>query len=119
MYSETIIDIVNEVLTKKFNEKTFTEFIINLVNLESKDLLNSIYFEKNNKHIDYVKDIGKYRDENRNTIVLSIIKLKESPEKARTMQRNFIANHMKDIGADASIVGLYCEIGRASCRERV
>lgn len=109
MYSVTKIDI-KDVLTQKFNEEIFTQFAINLVNLESKDLLN---FEQNSdtyeKYIDYVKDIGKYRDSNRNTIVLSIVKLKESPEKARTMQRNFIANHMKNIGADVSIVGLYSE----------
>lgn len=112
MYSETIIDI-KDVLTQKFNEEIFTQFAINLVNLESKDLLNSIHFEESSttyeKYIDYVKDIGKYRDTNKNTIVLSIIKLKESPENARTMQRNFIAKHMGELDADASIVALYSE----------
>lgn len=112
MYSEAIIDI-KDVLTQKFNEEIFIEFVINLVNLESKDLLNFNCFEPNGtsyeKYVDYVKDIGKYKDNNRNTIVLSIVKLKESPEKARTMQRNFIANHMKEIGANVSIVGLYSE----------
>ena len=97
MYSRAIIDI-KDILTQKFNEEAFTEFAINLVNLESKDLLNSVYFEQNSttyeKHIDYVKDIGKYRDTNKNTIVLSIVKLKESPENARTMQRNFIVKHV-------------------------
>ena len=111
MYSEEIIDI-NEVLTKPFNEEIFTKFAIKLVNLERKDLLNFIYFEQSSvtyeKYIDYVKDIGEYKD-GREKILLSIVKLKKSPEKSRTMQRNFIANHMKNRGADVSIVGLYCE----------
>ena len=38
-----------------------------------------------------------------------IVKLKESPEKARTIQRNFIAKHMSELNADASIVALYSE----------
>lgn len=113
MCSSTSIIDINDILTQKFSEELFTEFAINLVNLESKDLLNSIYFEEDNKtyekYIDYVKDIGRYRDTDKNTIVLSIIKLKESPENARTMQRNFIAKHMGELDADASIVALYSE----------
>nr|WP_295571624.1 Eco57I restriction-modification methylase domain-containing protein [uncultured Intestinibacter sp.] len=110
--SASIIDI-KDILTQKFSEELFTEFAINLVNLESKDLLNSIYFEEDSKtyekYIDYVKDIGIYRDTDKNTIVVSIIKLKESPENARTMQRNFIAKYMGELNADASIVALYSE----------
>lgn len=115
MYSEAIVDI-KDILTKEFSEDNFTHLAINLVNLESENLLNSTYSNEYNtvyenyvEYVEYVKDIGKYRDLDRKTIVLSIVKLKHSPEKSRTMQRNFIAKHMKDIGADASIVGLYCE----------
>ena len=82
MYSSASIIDIKDILTQKFSEELFTEFAINLVNLESKDLLNSIYFEEDSKtyekYIDYVKDIGIYRDTDKNTIVLSIIKLKES-----------------------------------------
>lgn len=112
MYSEAIIDI-KDILREKFSEENFIHLAINLVNLESGDLLNSTYLNENStvyeNHVDYIKDIGKYRDSDRKTIVLSIVKLKHSPEKSRTMQRNFIAKHMKDIGADVSIVGLYSE----------
>lgn len=112
MYSEAIVDI-KDILTEEFSEDNFTHLAINLVNLESEDLLNSTYSNEYNtvyeNYVEYVKDIGKYRDLDRKTIVLSIVKLKHSPEKSRTMQRNFIAKHMKDICADASIVGLYCE----------
>lgn len=112
MYSEAIIDI-KDILREKFSEENFIHFAINLVNLESEDLLNSTYLNENGvvyeNHIEYVKDIGKYRDIDRDTILISIVKLKHSPEKSRTMQRNFIAKHMKDMDVDASIVGLYSE----------
>ena len=112
MYSEAIIDI-KDILREKFSEENFIHLAINLVNLESEDLLNSTYLNENStvyeNYVDYIKDIGKYRDSDRKTIVLSIVKLKHSPEKSRTMQRNFIAKHMKDIDADVSIVGLYSE----------
>ena len=88
-------EIFNEM--KKFDEIKFNKFIINLLNLESKDRINSVAKKENEgiyeNYIDYVKDIGKYRDENRKIILASIVKLKYSPDKARTMQRNFIAKH--------------------------
>ncbi len=112
MYSEAIIDI-KDILREKFSEENFIHLAINLVNLESEDLLNSTYLNENGvvyeNHIEYIKDIGKYRDIDRDTILISIVKLKHSPEKSRTMQRNFIAKHMKDMDVDASIVGLYSE----------
>ena len=104
-------EIFNEM--KMFDETKFSKFIINLLNLESKDRINSIAQKEDEgiyeNYIDYVKDIGKYRDENRKIILASIVKLKNSPEKARTMQRNFIAKHLKDTGADAAVVALYSE----------
>lgn len=104
-------EIFNEM--KKFDEIKFNKFIINLLNLESKDRINSVAKKENEgiyeNYIDYVKDIGKYRDENRKIILASIVKLKYSPDKARTMQRNFIAKHLKDTGADAAVVALYSE----------
>ncbi|WP_373599822.1 Eco57I restriction-modification methylase domain-containing protein [Paraclostridium bifermentans] len=106
--------MLSDVLTKEFNEIKFNQFIINLLNLDIEDRLSenpklegsSVY--KN--HIEYVKDIGRYKDENKKDIVVSIIKLKCLPENTRTLQRNFIAKHLKDIGADAAIVALYSDV---------
>lgn len=107
-----ILDL-NYIFTKIFDEETFIEFAINLVNLESKDLLSCMPVMDDSQlyktHIEYVKDIGKYKDEKNKTILVSMIKLKESPEKSRTMQRNFIAKHIKELNVDAALVGLYCE----------
>lgn len=104
-------NILNETFTNGFNESRFKKFIVNFLNLEAKDRLENPelkeFSDVYNKYIDFIKDIGIYKDENRNTIVASIVKLKKSTDKARTVQRNFIAKHLKDIGADAAIVGLY------------
>ena len=105
--------MLNKIFTNTFDESEFNKFIINLLNLDQKDRLNGLAIKENSSvyenHIEYVKDIGKYTDENRDTIVASIVKLKNSPDKARTLQRNFIAKHLKDTGADAAIVALYSD----------
>ena len=105
--------MLKEVLTKTFNEVKFNQFIINLLNLDIKERINGIpIVEKSSvyeNHIEYVKDIGKYTDENRKNIVASIVKLRCKPDQARTLQRNFIAKHLKDINADAAIVALYSD----------
>lgn len=101
------------IFTKYFDEETFREFSINLVNLEHGDLLGCRAViddsEVYKTHVEYIKDIGKYKDEKNKTILISMIKLKDSPEKARTMQRNFIAKHIKALNTDAALVGLYSE----------
>ena len=105
--------MLSEVLTKKFNEVKFNQFIINLLNLDMKERISvrpiaeksSVY----ENHIEYVKDIGKYTDENRKNIVASIVKLKCKPDQARTLQRNFIAKHLKEVNADAAVVALYSD----------
>lgn len=105
--------MLNKIFTNTFDESEFSKFIINLLNLDQKDRLNGLAIKENSSvyenHIEYVKDIGKYRDENRRTIVASIVKLKDSPDKARTLQRNFIAKHIKDMGAEAAVVALYSD----------
>lgn len=105
--------MLKEVLTKTFNEVKFNQFIINLLNLDMKERISGRpIVEKSSvyeNHIEYVKDIGKYTDENRKNIVASIVKLRCKPDQARTLQRNFIAKHLKDINADAAIVALYSD----------
>lgn len=110
MSSVGVLDL-NYILTNSFDEESFRALGVNLVNLEYTDLLNSREIKDNSElykiHVEYIKDIGKYKDEKNKTILVSMIKLKDSPEKARTMQRNFIAKHIKSLNVDAALVGLY------------
>lgn len=73
-------NILNETFTNGFNESRFKKFIVNFLNLEAKDRLENPelkeFSDVYNKYIDFIKDIGIYKDENRNTIVASIVKLK-------------------------------------------
>lgn len=112
MSSVGVLDL-NYILTNSFDEESFRALGVNLVNLEYTDLLNSREIKDNSElyktHVEYIKDIGKYKDEKNKTILVSMIKLKDSPEKARTMQRNFIAKHIKSLNVDAALVGLYSE----------
>lgn len=105
--------MLNEIFTNTFDEIKFNKFMINLLNLEINDRLNGVAIKEDSSvyenHIEYVKSIGKYKDENRKTIITSIVKLKCDADKARTIQRNFIAKHLKDTNSDAAIVALYSD----------
>ncbi len=98
-----------------FNEDDFIKFIINLLNVSSEERLNSretiVQYPIYRDYIHSYKDIIRYKDENKRTIIGTIIRIKDgkSPEKARNLQRNFIAQHIEDGGADAAIVALYSE----------
>ncbi|HFL3686850.1 hypothetical protein CDIFMA2_33770 [Clostridioides difficile] len=101
-------------INNRFDEGKFSKFAINLLNLEQKDRLENVAIKENSSvyenYIHYVRYIGKYTDESRKTILVLIIKLKSDVDRSRTMQRNYIAKHLKERNADAAIVALYSEM---------
>lgn len=105
--------VFNGIFDNKFDEKEFSRFAINLLNLDSEDILSGVPVRENSSvyknHVEYIKDIGKYIDKNKKNILVSIVKLKSDVHKARTLQRNYIARHLEDLNMDAAVVALYCE----------
>lgn len=112
IFDTTNIDLSSSYI---FDENTFVKFITNLLNLSKQDKMNSIEnIVQYPLYRDYVysyRDIAKYKDENRNTIIVTIIKLVKgkNPEKARSIQRNFIAQHLEDTNSDSGIAAIYSE----------
>ena len=98
-----------------FNDVDFKNFIVNFLKLTSEEQLpyieQKVHYPIYRDYIESFVDIGEYKDSNKNKIIATIIKLKEekSPDKARTIQRNFIAQHIEDKGADAAVVAIYSE----------
>lgn len=103
----------SEIFDKKFNEKEFSRFAINLLNLDSKDISSGVPVREKSSvyenHVEYIKDIGKYTDKSRKNILVSIVKLKSDVHNARTLQRNYIARHLESMNMDAAVVAIYCE----------
>ncbi|MHB8277988.1 MAG: Eco57I restriction-modification methylase domain-containing protein [Candidatus Humimicrobiaceae bacterium] len=109
--------IIKNVFENKFDKVKFTNFIINLLNVNSKELVKETasdfggnYIpETFNQYIDSCQLIGKYESDNKLIDILVInLKKETSLDRARTMQRNFAAwylKHNSDINLkDAAVV---------------
>lgn len=61
--------VFNGIFDNKFDEKEFSRFAINLLNLDSEDILSGVPVRENSSvyknHVEYIKDIGKYIDKNK------------------------------------------------------
>ena len=109
MNKENAKKIVESALKERFDDHNFYTFISNL--LKTPDLLHKpIRNENINEQFKAVISeclmLGHYKDDQKNKIdILKVILHTEnSLDKARTTQRNFIANYLKDSGNDAAIV---------------
>lgn len=104
-----------ELLTKRFNESDYIDFIKDLLNLSQFDISNTLEERTDipkqyKENIDYYKYIAKYND-GLNDIGILIVKLNDKTStNARTAQRNFIATILSKYDLDASLVAFYSNI---------
>ncbi|MCK4307007.1 N-6 DNA methylase, partial [candidate division WOR-3 bacterium] len=99
-----------------FDENRFSNFIRNLFNDidESKkfEYRGSYIPDSFKEHIKQYKRVGKYTDPENNELDVLIVYLKQetSLERARTMQRNFVAWYLKNRGEkDAAVVAYHTD----------
>jgi hypothetical protein len=104
-------DLLNKTFNQDFKIEKFSQFIKELfneihINIEDK----TSYIGKQYKdHISDLKKLGEYRDNDRKRIEVLAVKLERpsSLDRARTMQRNFIANWLGKIDAEGALVAFY------------
>lgn len=113
MDGQRAVKLLDETFNQEFDIERFAIFI--------NELFNHFKFKKNfkddsvplsteyNDYIEKLQSLGVYRDSNKETIEVFAVKLKRdsSVEKARTMQRNSIANYLKKFNRNASLVAFY------------
>lgn len=115
MDKQDAIKIIRDTFESPFDKGQYVYFIKNLFNKIDEDT-----FEYHGRYITdsykpYIKKyerIGKYSDSEGNKIDILIVNLKKETllERARTMQRNFIAQYLKDRGEkDAAIVAFHTD----------
>lgn len=115
MDRQAAIKIIRETFEKPFNKEQYVYFIKNLFNKIDEDTFeyHGQYIKDSYKpYIKKYERIGKYNDLEGNKIDILTVNLKKetSLERARTMQRNFIAQYLKDRGEkDAAIVVFYTD----------
>ena len=106
-----------QMLEEKFDANKFYEFIKDLLNLDSSNIINgkkqSPTSEQYKNYIDTTQLYAKYEDKKRRTIGVLIIKLQDNklPANARTLQRNYIAHLLDSSGynLDATLAVIYSE----------
>ncbi|MCP4702315.1 MAG: class I SAM-dependent DNA methyltransferase [Gammaproteobacteria bacterium] len=116
--------LIKNTFPKAFSLESFRLLVINLLPGldESKAFThNSAYITKSKAyqaHISQNRRLGTYTTPYRDKLDVLAVRLKKtgSLERARTMQRNFVADYLKERGEkDAALVAYYCE-GREDWR---
>ena len=100
----------------RFNEKEGYKFLVDLLNIEIHNQLD-IKIQTNSKDVNYIYDVGMYTDLDGFNILAVILNINKPVETSRSLQRNTIGNHMRDLGADVAIAFTYsnkCEDCRLS-----
>lgn len=112
----TYRDLLGSTFENKFTMNKFQEFIVQFFN-------NSKIVDPNNKRQDYWNwneysyyvngffHVADYTDPNKQKVAIFAVELKKgkSLEKARSKQRNFIADRMKNLNYDGAITAFYSE----------
>lgn len=98
MDKESAINLIKDTFENSFDEGRFTNFVNNLFNkitLAPFEYKGAYIPEAYNKYINKYKRIGKYFVEDKRIDILIVYLNKESSiERARSMQRNFIAGYL-------------------------
>ena len=111
MDKKNAVNLLNETFNNDFNNDKFFRFIKELFNefsINQKDCTRYISKE----YLEYMNSflkIGDYKDNSSKEIEVLIVKLNKtsSRDRARTMQRNFIASWLGKTEKDAALVAFY------------
>lgn len=108
-------NLVFNTFEKTFDESRFTYFVRNLLNnfdeSKSQTWAGNYIPESFRNSIKYYKRIGQYIAKDKNVLDVLIVNVKRDNtlERARTLQRNFIARHLKQRNHEAALVAFYTE----------
>ena len=115
MNKEEAKNLVVKTFEQSFDESRFLFFIKNLLNdldeTKSQVWAGNYIPESYRGAIKSYKRLGQYTDKNKNVIDILIVNVKRDNtlERARTLQRNFIARHLKQRNHEAALVAFYTE----------
>src|SRR3989344_1864347 len=109
MDQRTTIKLLDDTFNHDFDLQRFSQFV--------KELFNKFTFTQKSwsvwqEYQDYIESyqlLGSYHDNSKKTVDVLVVKLKKttSRDRARTMQRNFIAKYLGNAEKDAALVAFY------------
>ena len=103
MNEQQAINLIKDTFENPFDKIMFIHFVSNLLNLKQNEILNEHPYSGNyipeayRQYINSLYRIAKYEDDSGKKIDVLIVRLEKdtSLERARSMQRNFIAWYLK------------------------
>ena len=102
--------IIEKIFNSPFNRETFIDFIGNLFNLNSDKLScqKIKIYDSYKQSINSLEVIAQYSDGRNGVDILIVTLMRDtSLDRARTMQRNFVARYLSEKQGDAAIVAFY------------
>ena len=110
MNKKQALSIIENTFNSSFNRETFIDFISNFFNLHSHNFSrqNVNIYDSYKKHVKSLELVAKYSDGRNSIDILVVTLIKDtSLDRARTMQRNFVARYLSEKQGDAAIVAFH------------
>ncbi|MEK6983033.1 MAG: TaqI-like C-terminal specificity domain-containing protein [Nanoarchaeota archaeon] len=109
MDKQNAIKLLDETFSNDFDTHRFAKFIKELFNNFNINQKSWTVWNEYQDYIESYNSIGSYTDKSKKVIDVLIVKLKRtsSRDRARTMQRNFIAKYLGNADKDAALVAFY------------
>lgn len=109
MDKQNAIKLLDETFNHDFDIQRFAMFVKELFNDFCITQKNLAVWNEYQDYIDSYISLGSYTDNSKKVIDVLVVKLKRtsSRDRARTMQRNFIAKYLSNAEKDAALVAFY------------
>src|SRR3989339_468724 len=105
------LKLLNETFNHDFDINRFAKFVKELFNDFSINQKSWSVWQEYQDYIESYVSLGSYTDKAKKIIDVLVVKLRKSSsrDRARTMQRNFIAKYLSNAEKDAALVAFYGE----------
>src|SRR3989344_8481614 len=109
MDQRTTIKLLDDTFNHDFDLQRFSQFVKELFNKFSVTQKSWSLWQEYQDYIESYQLLGSYHDNSKKTVDVLVVKLKKttSRDRARTMQRNFIAKYLGNAEKDAALVAFY------------
>src|SRR3989344_820594 len=112
MDKKSAIKLLDDTFNANFDLQQYTQFVKELFNNFAVTPRSWPVWQEYQDYIDSYQLLGSYKDNSKKTIDVLVVKLKRtsSRDRARTMQRNFIAKYLINadkVAKDAALVAFY------------
>jgi hypothetical protein len=109
MDERNAIKLLDETFNNDFEIDRFSRFIKELFNKFHINQRSWGVWKEYQDYIDSYQQLGSYIDSSKGVIDVLVVKLKKtsSRDRARTMQRNFVAKYLGNKDKDAALVAFY------------